>query len=186
MGRARNTNASVQTTTRSTPLHPPGHPWRPSALQREYRVVLDLAREVPQFILDTDNEMLVIQRKDISDFQRELRNRVTQLARFSAVLAANHDRDPSEYAAQTDFPYLAAFDREEVAEFARDLLAATFDAAQRGTLEHLDGTLRGWESTASIYRNPEELAALTADISDEDLVEVFPPSEEQVAEAQAA
>ena len=41
-------------------------------------------------------------------------------------------------------PWLAAFSSDEVEEFARELMANTFDAAQRGTLEHLDGDLRAW------------------------------------------
>jgi hypothetical protein len=182
MGRAKNTSkgASKRATHRER-----RQPWKPSSLQREYRAVLDRAKEEPQVILDVDDEQLVIQRKDESDFQRELCQRVGQLARFQAVFAANREREPSRWAAQTDFPYLAAFDRDDVSEFARELLAYTLDAAQRGTLENLEGNLRAWASSASIYENPEALAQMTADIDPAQMVEVFPPSEEQVQAAEA-
>lgn len=178
MGRAKNTSASAQRTRQRGRVA--GQPWKPSALQREYRAVLDNAKEAPQFILDVDGETLVIERKDESDFRRALHDRVVQLARFRSVLVANHDREPSEWAAQTDFPFLAAFERRDVDEFARELLAYTLDAGQRGTLENLEGNLRAWRSSASIYEDPKLLAAMTADIDLEELVEVFPPSEKQV------
>jgi hypothetical protein len=181
MGRAQNTSKSATVSTRG---QGPGRPWKPSALQRDYRAVLDRAKEEPQFILDVDNEMLVIERKEDSDFRRGLQVRMSQLARFQAVLAAHQGREPREWASQTDFPYLSAFDRDDVDEFARELIAYTLDAAQRGTLENLEGNLRAWMSSASIYENPEMLAAMTADMDPSQFVEVFPPSEEQVRAAE--
>jgi hypothetical protein len=157
-----------------------GGTWKPSSLQRDYRTVLDRAKEEPQVILDTDNQLLVIEVKSDSDFRRGLHERVAQLARFQFALAANRDRDPSEWAAQTDFPYLAAFDQEEVDDFARELLAYTLDAGQRGTLANLEGNLRAWSSTASVYEDQNLLAALSAAIDLDAFAEVFPPSEEQV------
>jgi hypothetical protein len=184
MGRQGGAGAGVQ--TRQAEPHPFGTPWKPSALQRDYRRVLDCAKEAPQAILDTDNEMLVIQRKDLADFFAALADRFAQLARFSATFMANRGREPGEYAAQTDFPFLAAFSREEVSEFAQDFHTCVLDAAQRRNLEHLEGMLRGWESTAGIYQSPGLLAALSADDDLMELREVFPPSEEQVLAGEAA
>lgn len=172
------TSVTVKTPSGRTPSHV--GPWKPSSLQREYRLVLDYAKQEPQTILDTDNQMLVIDVKSSSDFLRGLHERVSQLARFQAAFAANRNREPSEWAAQTDFPYLAAFDVDDVDEFARELLGYTLDAAQRGTLENLKGNLRAWQSTADAYERPDLLAAMTADIDYSQIVEVSPPSEEQV------
>jgi soluble lytic murein transglycosylase-like protein len=165
--------------------HPVGHPWRPTALQREYRALLDSAKLEPQDIIDSDGEMLVVQRKDVADFETQLAERVRELARFQAVYAANRDRPASQWATQTAFPYLAVFSVEEVAEFASELHAYTLAAAQRGELQELRGNLRAWEDTAKIYEQPEVLAAIAAPIDYDKLEEVFSPSEAEVAASQA-
>ena len=61
----------------------------------------------------------------------------------------------------------------------------SFDAAQRGTLEHLDGNLRAWASTAGTYGQPDAMRALLSQVDLEGIVEVLPPSEGQVRAAQA-
>lgn len=159
--------------------------WGPTALQREYRVVLDSAKAAAQVIVDSDGTSLVVQRKDDADLHRGLSARLAQAGRFLATLRANADRDPREWANQTDFPYVAALDSEEVEDFARELLAYTVDAAQRGTLENLEGNLRAWESSAGIYEDPTLLEQLTADLDPTDFVEIHPPSEEHAGAASA-
>jgi hypothetical protein len=86
---------------------------------------------------------------------------------------------------QTGYPWLAAFSSDEVEEFARELLADTFDAAQRGTLEHLDGNLHAWASTASVYEQPDAMRALLSPVDLDGILEILPPSEGQVRAAQA-
>lgn len=153
--------------------------WGPTALQREYRAVLDCAKHDAQVIVDSDGTSLVMQLKDDADFHAGLAGRLAQAGRFLAVLRANVGREPREWANQTDFPYLAAFDAQEVEEFKRELFAYALDAAQRGTLENLEGNLRAWESSADIYENPQLLAQLTSDFDPGDLVEVHPPTEQE-------
>ncbi|MGH2848045.1 MAG: hypothetical protein ACRDL0_18855 [Thermoleophilaceae bacterium] len=145
--------------------------------------MLDSAKARAQVIVDSDGTTLVVQLKDDADLHAGLTDRVAQLGRFLAVARANAGRDPREWAQQTDFPYLAAFDAEEVDDFSRELLAYTLDAAQRGTLDSLEGNLRAWESSAEIYEDPELLAQLTADLDLDELVEVHPPSEQEVEAA---
>jgi hypothetical protein len=180
MARANNKSKAVgrgRRATRST--------WGPTALQREYRAVLDSAKAHAQVIVDSDGTTLVVQLKDEADFHAGLAERVAQAGRFLAVHRANAGREPREWAQQTDFPYLAAFDAEEVDEFSRELLAYTIDAAQRGTLENLEGNLRAWRSSADIYEDPQVLAQLTAELDTAELVEVHPPSEKQAEPASA-
>lgn len=147
--------------------------------------MLDSARSEPQVIVDTDDEQLVIQLKSDADFDRELGERIRQLARFQAIYADNRDRAVSEWAQQTEFPYLAPFDVDEVESFARELLAYTLDAGQRHTLENLDGNLRAWASSAGIYESPELLERMTACVEMSQVSEVSPPSEEQAQAAEA-
>jgi hypothetical protein len=160
-------------------------PWGPTEIQRDYRTLLDRAKDSPQDVLDSDGELLVIQVKDIADFQRRLLEQVAETGRFLAIYNEHRDSPPARWAMQTGYPWLAAFSAEEVQEFAAELVAYTFDAGQRGTLEQLDGNLRAWESTAGIYGQPDVLRALQARVEIEKIVEVFPPSEGQVRAALA-
>lgn len=160
-------------------------PWGPTEIQRDYRTLLDRAKNTPQEVLDSDGEVLVIQTKGVADFQRRLRAQVAETARFVAIFNEHRDVPPSAWAMQTAYPWVAAFSNAEVAEFARELVADTFDAAQRGTLEHLEGNLRAWASTAGVYRQPDAMRALLSQIDLDGIVEVLPPSEGQVRATQA-
>jgi len=160
-------------------------PWGPTEIQRDYRTLLDRAKDSPQEVLDSDGELLVIQVKGVADFQRRLLEQVAETGRFLAIYNEHRDSPPARWAMQTGYPWLAAFSPEEVQEFAAELVAYTFDAGQRGTLEQLEGNLSAWESTAGIYGQPDVLRALCAPVDLQKVVEVFPPSEGQVRAAQA-
>jgi hypothetical protein len=160
-------------------------PWGPTEIQRDYRTLLDRAKDSPQEVLDSDGELFLVQVKAIADFQRRLLEQVAETARFLAIYNEHRDSPPAGWAMQTGYPWLAAFSAEEVGEFTEELVAYTFDAGQRRSLEQLEGNLRAWESTAGIYAQPDILRALHAPIGREKLVEVFPPSEGQVRAAQA-
>jgi hypothetical protein len=134
----------------------------------------------PQEVLDADGELLVIQTKGVADFQRRLQAQVAETARFLAVYNEHREVPPSEWAMQTGYPWLAAFSGDEAGEFARELVADTFDAAQRGTLEHLEGNLRAWDSTAGVYGQPDAMRMLLSLVDLDGIVKVLPPSEEQV------
>lgn len=135
-------------------------------------------------IQDADGSLLVVETKEQADFEHELVRHLADAAQFEAAYVAHAQEEPSAWAAQTPYPWLASLDRDEVAEFARELLAYTLDAAQRETLESLEGNLRAWRSTAEVCEQPEVLAQLTAPIDPSEIIEVFPPSEEQVREAE--
>jgi hypothetical protein len=160
-------------------------PWGPTEIQRDYRTLLDRAKDAPQEVLDSDGELLVIQTKGVAEFQRRLQAQVAETARFVAIFNEHREVPPQEWAMQTGYPWLAAFSSDEVEEFARELVADTFDAAQRGTLEHLDGNLRAWSSTAGVYGQPDAMRALLSPVDLDGIVEVLPPSEGQVRAAQA-
>lgn len=180
MGRERRTHGKTATPTAARA----GAPWRPRQLQRNYRALLDEAKLEPQEILDTDGSMLVVAEKGRVDFERELTQRIAVAAQFQAAYAAHRRDEPASWVAQTPFPWLASLDREEVGEFAQELIAYTLDAAQRRTLENLEGNLRAWRSTAEIYEQPQVLAEMMAAIDLDKLEEVFPPSEERVRETE--
>lgn len=150
--------------------------WGPTELQRDYRTLLDRARNEPQLIRDSDGELLVVEKEHLAAFRRDLVALLSQVARFQAVFAENRKRPPRDWAHQTDFPFVAALSQAEVVEFAHELLAYTLDAAQRGTLENVRGNLKAWASTAAIYEDPDVLEQMTAAIDYGKLSEVLPPA----------
>jgi hypothetical protein len=155
-------------------------PCGPTEIQRDYRTLLDRAKNAPQEVLDSDGELLLIQAKDVADFQRRLQAQVAETARFLAVYNEHREVVPAEWAMQTAYPRLAALSSDELEEFARELVAYTFDAGQRGTLEQVEGNLRPWESTAGIHGQPDVMRALLAQVDLDGILEVHPPSEGQV------
>jgi hypothetical protein len=51
--------------------------------------------------------------------------------------------------------------------------------------EHLEGNLRAWDSTAGVYGQPETMRTLLSQVDLDGIIEVLPPSKEQVLAAQA-
>lgn len=153
----------------------------PSDLQRNYRAVLDGAKEQRQIVRDTDGSLLAIGPLEDVDFEHRLVGHQSDVAQFMAVRKANASRPLSEWAHQTPYPWIAPLSSEDLDEFQSELVRACFSAAHEGSVEHLEGALAAWKSTAEINADPEQLAALMA--PDLDIAEVFPPSEEQVERA---
>lgn len=129
-----------------------------------------------QFIFDTDGTMLVIEPKSEADFNRGLVSHLADVAQFQAARHANGDDTVASWAKQTPYPFVAALDAEEVAEFARELVAFSIDAAQRQSLRYFEGAVAAWQSTAEVYQDPEQLEALLS-ADEDDIAELFPPAE---------
>jgi len=72
-------------------------PWGPTEIQRDYRTLLDRAKDSPQEVLDADGELLVIQTKGVADFQRRLQAQVAETARFLAVYNEHREVPPPEW-----------------------------------------------------------------------------------------
>jgi hypothetical protein len=163
-----------------------GRVFRASALQREYRRVLDSAREAPVQVLDKDDTLLGVERWEDIVFAHGMLSALEEIGQFHAVFARHRDEDPSEWAAMTPFPWLAHFDSEEVSEFASELLPHLFESLRRRTLDPYRGTIRGWESSTEMLDDEGMMAAIAVDLDAEQLTEIFPPSEEEVAAGEEA
>lgn len=159
-------------------------PWRPTEVQREYRALLDRAKDEPQVIVDSDDSVLIVELKARADFEQTLVGHLANAAQFQAAFSVHRDDHPAQWAAFTPYPWLGSLDREQIDEFAKELIAYALDAAQRRTIENLEGNLRAWQSTAEIYEDPDLLALLTASIDSSEIAEVFPPSDEEVRAAE--
>ena len=179
MGRRRGDSSSA-----TAEVRPRGAPWTATDVQRRYRALLDSAKDEPQTIVDSDDSLLVVETKERADFAHSLVEHLADAAQFQAAYSVHAEEEPPGWAAMTPYPWLASLDCEEIAEFARELIAYALDAARRQTIEGLEGNLRAWQSTAEVYEQPEVLAQLMAPISRSEIVEVFPPSEDEVRETE--
>jgi hypothetical protein len=160
--------------------------WRASDLQRQYRRVLDEAKQTPQQVIDSDGEMLCIWTLAETSALVELRDYFSALAQFQAAYAHHRSDAPHDWAPMTPYPFIASLPPADVEEFARELLAYTLKAAQDGQTDELDGVIEAWRSTALAYESPEILDAITAPIDYDAIEEILPPSEEQVAAHEAS
>ena len=117
--------------------------------------------------------------------QRDRRYR--QIAAAAAQLRAayaRHSAEPvSEWAPLTPFPWIASFTQQEVEQFVDELIDVLLDAGNRGELEELEGLLAAARSTAELYDTPEQLEQMTAALDPVELIEVFPPSAYEEADA---
>lgn len=158
--------------------------YRASALQRDYRRVLDAAHEAPVPILDRD-EILAVDRWSSLAYGRGVVEALEEIGQFQAAWALHREDEPSRWVASTPFPWLASLTRDEVAEFAAELLPYLLESVRRKDLTVFAGNLRAWESTAETYEDDDMLAATTAALDELELVQVAPPSEAQVEAAAA-
>lgn len=170
----------------ATPTRARGAAWRPTEVQRSYRDLLDSAKEEPQTIEDSDGSLLVLEEKGQADFFKRLAEAMAEINQFQAAYSAHREEAPASWAAQTPFPWARSLDRDEVQDFARELLVYALDGAARKTLENFEGNLAAWRSTAETYEQPEVLAQMTAEIDPEKLEEVVPPTEAEVREAEGS
>jgi len=136
--------------------------------------LLDIAAREPVVIVDRGSE-LVVRPLEQAEFDYAFRMWVEELARFSAIYSAHQDDEPRIWAQQTAFPWIAMLSTEEVSDMAQELLTYTLDAAQRGSLEGVEGCLRAWESTAEIYGQPDVLKQMLRPIVPESLHELVRP-----------
>jgi hypothetical protein len=170
----------------STLSHGSGQVFRASALQREYRRVLDCARESPVQVLDKDDTLLGIERWDDLVFAHGMLSALEEIGQFHAIFARHREEGPADWAAMTPFPWLSHFDGDDAAEFAGELLPRLFESLRRGSLDPYLGAIRAWESSTELLDDAEMVAALNVDLAGERLVEIFPPSPEEVAAAEEA
>ena len=170
----------------STLPHASGQVFRASALQREYRRVLDCAREAPVQVLDKDDTLLGIGRWEDIVFAHGMLSALEEIGQFHAIFARHREEDPAEWAAMTPFPWLSHFDGDDTAEFAGELLPHLFESLRRGSLDPYLGVIRAWESSTEMLDDTEMAAAMSVDFDAEQISEIFPPSQEEVAAAEQA
>lgn len=159
---------------------PQNEVFRASALQREYRRVLDAARDGPVQILDKDDTLLGIERWDDLVFARGVLAALDHIGQFHAVHSRHRDEHPTKWASMTPFPWLAEFGISDVDQFATELLPHLFAALRRKSLDPYLGNLRAWESSAEMLDDEEMIAATSIELGDADLFEISPPSPDEV------
>lgn len=157
-------------------LTPSGTPFRGSDLQRRYRTVLDRARESPVSLVDSDGHRLAVADWDEVSFAWTFMRILDAIAQFHAVWARHRSEPPPEWAAMTPFPFLAAFDTEDVDEFAGELIPYLEESVRRRDLDGFLGNLRAWESSAETYDDEQMLAYMNEPLDPARFVEISPPT----------
>lgn len=162
--------------TSDTTLSPSGGQFRGSDLQRRYRTVLDHARKAPVSVVDRDGHRLAVADWDEVSFAWTFMRILDAIAQFHAAWGRHHAEPPAEWAAMTPFPFLVAFDRDDVDEFANELIPYLEESVRRRDLEGFLGNLRAWESSAETYDDKAMLAQMNTPLDPSRLVELDAPA----------
>lgn len=75
----------------------------------------------------------------------------------------------------TPFPFLAAFDADDVDEFSAELIPYLEESVRRRDLDGFLGNLRAWESSAETYGDEAMLAQMNVPLDPAKFVELSPP-----------
>lgn len=158
---------------------PIGAPFRASEVQRDYRLLLDRAKEGPVQIIDRDGSVLGVQPWKELAFARRFQELASAVGQFRAAHERHRGEPVTEWADSTPFPWIDALHDDELAEFVDELTRLTLAAAGRDDLGELEGCINAFKSTADTYRAPSILAAM---LGEGEPVEIFPPSHYGYAE----
>lgn len=153
---------------------PRGAPFRASEVQREYRLLLDRAKQGSVQIIDKDGSVLGIQPWPELEFEHRLHELAAACGQFRTAHETHHDQPASEWADLTPFPWIDSLHADEIDEFVGELTRLTFSAAGRNDLAELEGCINAFRSTAATYRAPGVLASM---LGEGEPVEIFPPSQ---------
>lgn len=156
-------------------LAPSGATFRPSDLQRRYRTVLDAAKQAPVQLTDSDGRKLVVADWEEVRFALAFMRITDAIAQFHAAWARHREELPARWAGMTPFPFLAAFDQEDVDEFSNELVPYLEESVRRRDLTGFLGNLRAWESSAETYGDQAMLAQMNEPLNPARFIEVSRP-----------
>lgn len=149
--------------------------FRASEVQRDYRALLDSAREAPVTVIDRDGRLIGVEPWADLQLGRQTRARLRELHQFLTAYRRFHDDDPAAWVELTPFPWLAPLPKEAVSDFAEMLMPVLAEAVAHGDLDEYAGMLRGWQSSAETWGDEAIESRMRAPIDPKKLVEVFPP-----------
>jgi hypothetical protein len=138
-------------------------------------MVLDCARKSPVTIVDSDGH------RSLSPTGTRHRSRGRSCASsttspsFHAVWSRHRGEPPAQWATMTPFPFLAAFDADDVDEFSAELIPYLEESVRRRDLDGFLGNLRAWESSAETYGDEAMLAQMNVPLDPAKFVELSPP-----------
>jgi hypothetical protein len=158
-------------------------PERPEAdfvstdVHRHTRDVLDAAKKGPVFI-KRGPALLAMDDWGRRSFERSTLAVLQDVFQFQVTRLLNRDAEPAEWAVGTPYPWAAAFSREELEDFAGELMPYLLESLRRGNLESYLGNLRGWQTGAEIQGSRLMQERLGRRIDPDRLVRVERPEAE--------
>jgi hypothetical protein len=148
--------------------------YQASDLNQRGRTILDEARTGEAHVRDKDGFGLVM-------VPATRLSALTAMSRAAANLAtieeglARQSGAPLALASYADWPWLRAFDREDLEEFAREMREAVIIGGREESVGLLEETLHRWRVTAAALEDPMRRNVLLGAHVDDDFVEVSRP-----------
>lgn len=111
--------------------------------------------------MDVFDTNLTSRRLKGEGFPASLRKAEQAASEFKSMQQANQGQ-PGAWAASSPFPFLAAFDAEDLEEFVAGQEECLAQCREKGDLTEFLGYLRGWSSSAETYDDQVMIAQMYA------------------------
>jgi hypothetical protein len=148
--------------------------YQASDLNQKGRTILDEARNGEAHVRDKDGFALVM-------VPETRLSALTAVSRAAANLASLEEAFAQQadvvlpLASYGDWPWLRAFDREDLEEFAGEMREALIIGGREESVDVLEETLHRWRVTASALDDPLRRSVLLGRHAADDFVEVSRP-----------
>lgn len=146
-----------------------GHTYQSSDLQRQYRTILDEAREHGALIRDKDGLSLTLAPTGAIERAHALVGYIPSLVQLEHLI--HEPRPTRRVSAFGAFAWAATLDEDDLIAFVREFADALLVAASGGPLRPVEELIYDWQVTAELMADPDLVAELTED-ADEPLHDV--------------
>ncbi|MEA2191269.1 MAG: hypothetical protein QOI73_1390 [Solirubrobacteraceae bacterium] len=155
---------------------PPAAHFAATDVHRSTRRVLDTAKEHPVFI-DHKHTLLTIDDWGRRRFESAVLGILQDVRQFQGARVLHEGEDPSTWALVTPYPWTAALPREELDEFADELLPYLLESVLSRELDRFLSNLRGWHAACEIHASETLQKRLALPIDPTRLMELSAPGD---------
>lgn len=108
--------------------------------------------------------------------EAQIKRKREYIGYFLALAAQEEENPDNSWLQATYYPFMAAFESEDIAEFAKELEEIEQALSEgKASLGDYDRLVDAWQCSAEALEDPERMEALCAGINPDDLAELERP-----------
>lgn len=109
--------------------------------------------------------------------EAQIKRKCEYIGYFLALAAQEEENPDNSWLQATYYPFMAAFESEDIAEFAKELEAIKKRLSEgKASLRDYDRLIDDWNCSAEALGDPERMQALSAGVNPDDFAELDRPS----------